>query len=668
MKKILLIGIAALALSACQMDFYRSDALTAEDLATDPDAPLYNTNGIYTLFQDRIAYKGQTDGESGNYYVRHYFQMAELRGDNVTVSGITEDPFINPYRYTDNNTVKNIVYTWWIAYKVINVANRDIEILKSAEKTDINNHLFGENYFFRALAHFQMVTLFAMPYSAGRDNMGVPLCTTVDAFDVTRNSVGEVYDTIVVDLKKAKDLMAKDKEELVRGTDKGYVSWHAATALLARVYLYMGENEKCIQECNELLENPSPSLSGYDFADYPTHTYDHPETIWCIHLKPTHEWAEAHGEASIASMYIKDPTGTGWGEHYWREDLIDLFRRYPADKRFKAYFRMVDVHNELVINQETGEPVIDKITKLPKATTVTAQRNYDEMEEAMNGNLSVVYPVPGGTGDYCTGAVCIACKFNEDGSVNFQSKGDQIGTEKDPFGKKDIPVFEYHDHVAKPKVVNGSVIYYVDNSDPNYPGRDIDGVRRVWVRPGPAHAIPGTVMDSDTGEKAPESQADADAKFRAAIGRVDNGGFYMRYYNSKFSGQDGIMMLSSPAILRWGEVVLNRAEAYAKTGQDGKALEDVNTIRRRAGIPELSSGDLSGLGYSDMLNLVLDERRMELCFEGHRFFDVFRNQLPMDRRYIGYHTWEIIQPTDLRIAMLISQDEINTSGIPQNPR
>ncbi len=64
----------------------------------------------------------------------------------------------------------------------------------------------------------------------------------------------------------------------------------------------------------------------------------------------------------------------------------------------------------------------------------------------------------------------------------------------------------------------------------------------------------------------------------------------------------------------------------------------------------------------------LDERRMELCFEGHRFFDVFRNRRPLDRRYVGYHTWEIIQPGDLRIALLISQDEINASNIEQNPR
>jgi hypothetical protein len=649
MKKIFVIVLAALAMASCKMDLYRSDALTADELAKDPDAPLYTTNGIYTLFQDRIAYKGQEGGESGNYYVRHYFQMAELRGDNVTVSGITEDPFINPYRYTDDNTAKNIYYSWWMAYKIINVANSDMDILQKAEATDMNKHLMGENYFFRALGHFHMVTLFAMPYAQGRDNMGVPLrLATTTTEPTTRATVGEVYDAIVEDLLKAKEYMEGDKtgKELVRGNDKGYVSWHAATALLARVYLYMGMDQECLDQCNELMETPSASLAGYDYADYPTHTYDSPETIWCIHLKSTHEWAVDHGEASIASMYLKD--GIGWGEHYWREDLIDLFRRYPADKRFQAYFRMIDPRPESEGNTKS-------------------LKNYDELSEAIPGKLSVVYPVPGPSGDYCTGAVAIGCKFEADGSVKFQSQGEQIGTEINPIGKE-IPVYKYYDHVAKPMMKNGVKIYYVDNSDSHFPGKDIDGVKRVWVRPGPDHATPKKKTNPDTGEKYPESQADADARYKAAIGRTDNGGFYMRYYNTKFSYQDGMAMMTSPVFLRWGEVLLNRAEAYAKLNQDGKALDDINTIRSRAGIPTLTSGDLSALGYNSMLDLVLDERRMELCFEGHRFFDVFRNKLPMDRRYVGYHTWEIIQPNDPRIALLISQDEINSAGIPQNPR
>ena len=656
MKKIFvigLIGLASLAMVSCNMDFYRSDALTAEELAKDPNAPLYTTNGIYTLFQDRIAYKGQDGGESGNYYIRHMFQLSELRGDNVTVSGITEDPFINPYRYTDDNTAKNIYYTWWMAYKIIDTANGNLKILENAEESEMNKHLMGENYFFRALCHFQMVTLFAMPYVDGRDKPGVPLRDGSDSFTTTRATVGEVYDQVVADLIKAKEYMAKDKSgDLVRGGDKGYASWQAASALLARVYLYMEENEKCISECNELLAlAPAAVTGGYDYADYPTHTFDHPETIWCIHLKDTHEWAIDHGEASIASMYIKD--GIGWGEHYWREDLIDLFRRFPEDKRFQAYFRMVDPRpqSEVEKNGEVYKPL----------------KNYDEMESAMAGHLSVVFPVPGPSGDYCFGSCTIGCTFNADGSVNFKTQGEQTGTTLDGMGKE-IPVYKYYDHVAKHKVVNGVDIYYVENSDSHFPGKDIDGVKRVWVRPGPAEPKPKNKTNPDTGEKYPETQADANARYKAAIGRTDNGGFYMRYYNTKFSYQGGMAMMTSPVFLRWGEVLLNRAEAYAKTGQDGQALADVNVLRRRAGIPDLASGNLSGLGYGKVLDAVLDERRMELCFEGHRFFDVFRNKLPMDRRYVGYHTWEIIQPGDLRIALLISQDEINSGGIEQNPR
>ena len=658
MKKIFILAIAALALISCDMDLYRSDAITAEELAKNPEAPVLTTNGIYTLFQDRIAYKGQSGGESGNYYIRHIFQINELRGDNVTVSGITEDPFINPYRYTDDNTAKNIYYTWWMAYKIIDTANGDILILKEAEESDMNNHLMGENYFFRALCHFQMVTLFAMPYNYTPDasHLGVPLrLEGADKYTTSRETVGKVYEQIVEDLKAAKNYMIKDKEgTFVRGNDKGYVSWHAAAALLARVYLFMGENQLCVDECDELLATNPTSLSGYDYADYPTHTYDHPETIWCVHLKDTHEWAVDHGEASIASMYIKaalDGGKTiGWGEHYWSEYLIDLFHRYPEDKRFNAYFRMID-----------PRPAKEGNTK--------SQKTYDEMQAAMNGTLSVVYPIPGGGGDYCTGAVAIAATANADGSVNFQSQGKQIGEEEYPAGSgKMVPVFEYNNHVAKRQILHNGrdTIYFVENSDANFPGVAIDGVKRVWVRPGPNHATPGKKTDPDTGEKYAERQSDADARYRAAIGRTDNGGFYMRYYNTKFCGQGGNPMMTSPVFLRWGEVVLNRAEAYAKLNEGGKALADVNTIRRRAGIPEMNN--YAAFGYNSVLEVVLDERRMELCFEGHRYFDVFRNKLAMDRRYVGYHTWEIIQPDDIRIAMLISQDEINSAGIEQNPR
>ena len=153
--------------------------------------------------------------------------------------------------------------------------------------------------------------------------------------------------------------------------------------------------------------------------------------------------------------------------------------------------------------------------------------------------------------------------------------------------------------------------------------------------------------------------------------RTNLGGDYTIYYCSKFSYQDGLPMMTSPVFLRWGEVVLNRAEAYAKTGHPAEALADVNTIRKRAGLTGdalMTVDNIAARGYANALECVLDERRKELCYEGHRMFDVFRNNLPMDRRFVGCHDWEIIQPNDPRIALLLPLDEINASGIPQNKR
>lgn len=654
MKKILTLGLAALAVVACEMDFTRSDYMTAENLKQDPSAPLLTTDAIYSNFQDNVAYKGQEGGEDGNYYIRHYYQTTELRGDNVTVSGITSDPFINAYRYTDDPQKKNIYYMWWKAYKIISSANGNLEMIQPGESA-LNDHLIGENYFFRALGHFHMVTIFAMPYADGRDNLGVPLVTSTTDIVKERATVGEVYDKIVEDLNHAVEFMSRGEDKRVIGNDKSYVSKAAAWALLSRVYLYMGENKKCVDVCDSLMKTPSAALTaGYDFADYPSHTYDHPETIWCVHLPNNHKWSTSdYGGASIASMYLKD--GLGWGEHYWSEALIDLFRRYPDDKRFKAYFRLFDPRSQKDIEAEGG--------------TYQPLKNYDEMYAAFPGQRTVVYPVRSQEGVYCTGSACIDCKINDDGSISFQHS--EI---KDPDAEK--PEILYFDHVAYLRIENGrDSVYVVPATDTNFNGeKDKNGEYRVWVRPGPGKATPKKMRNTDTGEWYKESQEDANARYKAAIGRTDNGGFYLRCYNTKFSYQDGKAMLSSPAMLRWGEVVLNRAEANAKLGNDALAIDDVNIIRTRAGIPALTMADITALGYDGsftgkpLLDFILDERRMELCFEGHRFFDVFRNRLPLDRRYVGYHIWEVIQPGDPRIAMLISQDEINSSGITQNPR
>ena len=141
------------------------------------------------------------------------------------------------------------------------------------------------------------------------------------------------------------------------------------------------------------------------------------------------------------------------------------------------------------------------------------------------------------------------------------------------------------------------------------------------------------------------------------------------YTMAKFSGQDGDPMLASPAMIRWAEVLLNVAEAYAHKGNEAKALEYTNVIRTRAGIPTWSNmAAAKKEGYTELLDVVLDERRLELCFEGHRAIDLYRNGKPMDRRFAGVQDWEVIdmEGMDFRYPYCIPFEETSVSGIPGN--
>jgi len=107
------------------------------------------------------------------------------------------------------------------------------------------------------------------------------------------------------------------------------------------------------------------------------------------------------------------------------------------------------------------------------------------------------------------------------------------------------------------------------------------------------------------------------------------------FYITKFSFQDGDPNLSSPVMFRLAEMYLNRAEAYAHKGNVNSALSDVNEIRKNRGLQNaLYSSVPAG---ETILDVVLNERRIELAFEGPRLWDLLRNHRNIARDYWGYH-------------------------------
>lgn len=75
-------------------------------------------------------------------------------------------------------------------------------------------------------------------------------------------------------------------------------------------------------------------------------------------------------------------------------------------------------------------------------------------------------------------------------------------------------------------------------------------------------------------------------------------------------------------LIRLAELYLNLAECYAETGDQSNALKFLNVIRKRAGIPELTSADITD--KMTLIDWIRNERYVELYAEGHRYYDARR--------------------------------------------
>lgn len=89
---------------------------------------------------------------------------------------------------------------------------------------------------------------------------------------------------------------------------------------------------------------------------------------------------------------------------------------------------------------------------------------------------------------------------------------------------------------------------------------------------------------------------------------------YCNKYENITSGDDNVY------IFRLAELYLLRAEARARSnGNLSLIRNDINTIRNRAGLTSTYTSS-----YSELLQIIENERRLEFAFEGHRWFDLVR--------------------------------------------
>jgi len=105
-------------------------------------------------------------------------------------------------------------------------------------------------------------------------------------------------------------------------------------------------------------------------------------------------------------------------------------------------------------------------------------------------------------------------------------------------------------------------------------------------------------------------------------GRTTTGYYLRKYRDEEHTDLVTYNSTQSWVEIRLAEVYLNRAEAHFRLGNSGLALNDINVIRERVDLPAKSA--LSG---NELFEAIRQERKVELAYEGHLYWDMRRWRL-----------------------------------------
>lgn len=316
-----LVEIPAPAAAIVAADVYSNDASAAAALT-----------GIYTLMS------GDDQGPGGIF---SSYLFAGLSADELTLYDKTNLGYLMYYRNAldfSNPVYPDSFNTWPDGFTLIYNANAAIEGLSAATSLTpaIKQQLLGEAYFIRAYCYFYMVNLYG----------DVPLVTTTDYKVnslVARAPQQQVWQLIISDLKNAEGMLSSNfvggDAQTVTMERTRPTKW-AATALLARTYLYQKDYPNAITCSSTVIANSSLfSLNMLDEVFLKNST----ETIWS--LQPIrYTPGLATGEGTLFNLPPGGPTlliGGNYFPVYLSDNVVVAFE--SGDQRKTSWVNQVTV-------------------------------------------------------------------------------------------------------------------------------------------------------------------------------------------------------------------------------------------------------------------------------------------------------------------------------------
>ncbi|MBP1652487.1 MAG: RagB/SusD family nutrient uptake outer membrane protein [Bacteroidetes bacterium] len=310
-------------LTSCSKDFFNGtpqDGVTVDAYYKTDAQVTASTNALYS-----VPWFGWV-GKAG-------LGISELSSGNAR--SYSSD-VINFQDWTATNVNAEVVNAWNSLFTVVAQCNAVIKNLNekasSSVSTDVLNNALGEAHLMRALAYFHLVRIFG----------AVPIIEDyteyISNYKVHRNLVTDVYKFILIDLEFAE----KNCYTMTRSSSyssQGRVSSGSASALMAKVYLYMQDYTNARAKAEKVISSGEFRLYGADvtgvtFNDlFKTANNNNEESV--IQL----QWATnaTYGQANPAQSLLAYTTtisgfGDGWGVLSPTFDLLDMYDDGDARK------------------------------------------------------------------------------------------------------------------------------------------------------------------------------------------------------------------------------------------------------------------------------------------------------------------------------------------------
>lgn len=331
--KIAILFLAVLSCGSCKKEF----------LEINPQQQTDVNMVVIDLASTRAAVMG-TYGllQSAAYYGRSITVLPDLMADNMYISRKNSNRYTAYDQYIVTANDGTTSGSWNILYRTI--VNSNIIISKgekltlAATEAPEVQHLVGEAYTLRALAHFDLLRLYAAPYNAtpNASHIGIPVIvksgtSKEDIISPSRNTVKEGYTQIVSDLKKAITMMPVAPVGF-SASNKGHITHFAAEALLARVYLYMGDWVNAeLMATDVISSNKYTLLSNANYVSGSTNfrTQNNSESIFEIVYNTTNNL----GTDALASFLLQ---GASYGDGLATDDLYNKYTATDVRRGFMA--------------------------------------------------------------------------------------------------------------------------------------------------------------------------------------------------------------------------------------------------------------------------------------------------------------------------------------------